>query len=152
VNTPTDLPLQDVHLPPPPNWWPPAPGWWMLAAAGAAVLLWLAWRWRRRARRRRAWERAFALELDGAASDAEVLATLSGLLRRAARRVDPRADRLYGEDWLRLLDGRKRRDFSQGAGRVLLDGGFRRDPGDVDLAALRPLARRRFLELMAGRR
>ncbi|WP_128809166.1 DUF4381 family protein, partial [Xanthomonas translucens] len=80
------------------------------------------------------------------------VAAVSELLRRAARRRDPAAAALQGEAWLRFLDGGKRQDFSAGPGRVLLDGGYRRDLEHAQLQALLPLARRRFLELMGGRR
>ncbi|AKK68692.1 DUF4381 family protein [Xanthomonas translucens] len=149
--TPQQLPLRDVHLPPAPAWWPPAPGWLLL---GASVLLALGiafglWAWRR-ARRRR-WQRQFDAELGSGAAPAQV-AAVSELLRRAARRRDPAAAALQGEAWLRFLDGGKRQDFSAGPGRVLLDGGYRRDLEHAQLQALLPLARRRFLELMGGRR
>jgi hypothetical protein len=148
----TQLPLRDVHLPPDPGWWPPAPGWWLLAGVVLAlVAAGLAWALRRRRRRQR-WLAQFDAELAAAGTPAQQLATLSALLRRAARRGDPKADRLQGEAWLRLLDGRKRHDFSAGIGRVLLDGGFQRSPPVERLPQVRDLARRRFLELMAARR
>lgn len=149
--SPAELPLRDVHLPPPPGWWPPAAGWWwvgLAVLAGLAVVGVLAYR---RHQRRRRWVQLF--EADTAAHDnAARVAAISVLLRRAARRLDPAADTLQGEAWLRWLDGRKGTDFSQGAGRVLLDGGFRPRIEDAELAALAPLAQRRFLQLMAGRR
>lgn len=148
---PAELPLRDVHLPPPPGWWPPAAGWWWVGAALlcalALVLLIVA---RRRARRRR-WLRLFEQDSAGPTPAARIGA-ISALLRRAARRLDPRADTLQGEAWLQWLDGRKGQDFSQGPGRVLLDGGFRARASDAELAALEPLARARFLQLMAGKR
>ena len=69
------------------------------------------------------------------------------------RRRDPQADRLQGEAWLEFLDrGSKRRDFADGAGRVLLDGAYRREVEPARVAALHDLARRRFLQWMgAGR-
>ena len=148
---PAELPLRDVHLPPPPGWWPPAAGWWWVGAALllvlAIVLLMVA---RKRARRRR-WERLFQQDSAGA-SPAARIAAMSALLRRAARRLDPHADTLHGEAWLQWLDGRKGNDFSQGPGRALLEGGFRPHASADELAALEPLARARFLQLMAGRR
>ncbi len=148
---PAELVLRDVHLPPAPSWWPPAPGWWMVFAALLVVaLVVLAFAVRRR-RRVRSWQRLF----DEAARLPQAnqrIAAISELLRRAARRIDADADRLQGEDWLRFLDGGKRRDFSAGPGRVLLDGGYRREVADEDAARLLPPARERFLELMAGKR
>lgn len=77
---------------------------------------------------------------------------MSELLRRAARRIDPDADKLLGDDWLRFLD----RDletpaFATGAGSALRNGGYRRDASDAQVAALQPLARARFLDWMAKR-
>lgn len=149
---PSQLPLRDVHLPPSPPWWPPAPGWWIVSGIGVLlVAVAAAYAWHRR-RRRAHWLDAFDREIAAAPDDAGRLAALSSLLRRAARRVEPGADRLQGEAWLRLLDGRKRRDFSEGIGRVLLEGGFRRDPQVARIAQVEALARQRFVELMAGRR
>lgn len=150
--SPAELPLRDVHLPPAPPWWPPAAGWWWVGAAVLlllAALLWLAYR--RHARRRR-WQRQFDLELAAAGTPADRVAAMSGLLRRAARRVEPGADTLREEAWLALLDGRKGSAFSAGPGRVLLEGGFRADLSTAEVARLEPLARQRFLQLMAGRR
>ncbi|APO97295.1 DUF4381 domain-containing protein [Xanthomonas vesicatoria] len=151
---PQSLPLRDVHLPPSPSWWPLAPGWWLVIAAVVLVLAgaWLWW-WRRRRRQRR-WLAAFDSELQRATTPAQRLATLSILLRRAARTVDTQADRLQGEAWLQFLDGRKSKThaFSQGLGRTLLEGGFQRTPAVADLDALQALARQRFLQLMRGQR
>ena len=86
--------------------------------------------------------------LEGAA---EQVAAMSERLRRAARRLEPSADRLQGEAWLQFLDGKRGgHAFSQGPGRLLLDGGYRRDVAPADLAAATAVARARFLELMAG--
>ena len=148
---PTRLPLRDVHLPASPSWWPPAPGWWWLGAAIALVLL--AWAGARawRAWRRRRWLRWFDAG-SGQGTPPERLAEVSALLRRAARRQQPGAELLQGEAWLRFLDGPRRRDFSAGAGRVLLDGAFRPQLQAEAFDAVRALARARFLELMEGRR
>ena len=74
------------------------------------------------------------------------------VMRVLTIKVDKHADRLQGEDWLRFLDGKKGEDFSKGAGRLLLEGGFRRDVADADLAATRHVARARFLTLMAKKK
>jgi hypothetical protein len=145
------LVLRDVHVPPAPPWWPPAPGWWIaFAAVALALAATLAFIVRRR-RRLQAWRRLFD-EAEASPHPNGRLAAISELLRRAARKVDAQADRLQGEDWLRLLDGGKGRDFSQGAGRVLLDGIYRRDADADAVGKLVPLARTRFLELMAGKK
>lgn len=146
------LPLQDVHLPPAPDWWPPAPGWWIVLVALAAIAIGV-WFWRRRVRRRRAvietlFDETLAA-VDGVDGASARIATMSELLRRAARRRDPRADRLSGDAWLRFLDdGQRIPVFSAGAGRTLLEGGFRRDVGAQEFEALRGIVRTRFVELM----
>lgn len=146
------LPLQDVHLPPAPDWWPPAPGWWIVLVALASIALGV-WLWRRRARRRRAViESLFDETLDAVDGASARIATMSELLRRAARRQDPQADRLSGDAWLRFLDaGQRVPVFSAGAGRTLLEGGFRRDVGTQEFEALRGIVRMRFVELMTHR-
>lgn len=145
------LVLRDVHVPPSPPVWPPAPGWWW--AIGAVTLLlaigaFLLWR---RHRRLRTWQRMFD-QAGCIPESAQQAAAISELLRRAARRVDARADRLHGEEWLRFLDGKQGTDFSRGPGRVLLDGGYRRELDQRRLAEATAIARVRFLELMAGKR
>jgi hypothetical protein len=146
-----ELVLRDVHVPPPPPLWPPAPGWWLLAiavllllATACAIGLW-------RKRRRQAWLKLFN-EACAQVSPPARIAAISELLRRAARRVDKQADRLQGEDWLRFLDGKKSSDFSAGPGRLLLEGGYRREVEASAWEAVRDLARKRFLELMAKRK
>lgn len=153
---PVKLPLREAHLPEAPGWWPPPPGWWLVAAVLVVVLIAIAL-WRRRARRRRhAVEVLFDTTVDAVPGDAALgnaarVAAMSELLRRAARRRDPSADRLQGADWLRFLDDGPRvrgsRTFAD-VGGVLLDGGFRRDVDPGALAALRPVARARFVALM----
>lgn len=147
---PASLPLRDIHLPPAPSWWPPAPGWWVLAAAIAVVLaVVFAIHWRRQ-RRRRALQHLFDDTVAAARTPSARVAAMSELLRRAARRIDPSADSLGGDDWLRFLDrGSKTPMFQSRAGAVLLDGAFRRDVSDTDVEALRRLARERFLAWMA---
>lgn len=148
-----DLLLRDIHEPSAPSWWPPAPGWWIVVACLLAVAGWFAWRrWRRRLLRQRV-ERLFDETLAAHAADpAQRIAAMSELLRRASRRRDPQADRLQGEDWLQLLDdGASHLEFTQGIGRALLDGGFRRHVDGIDLDALQRLARARFLDWMVPR-
>ena len=166
------LVLRDIHQPAPPPWWPPAPGWWWLAAL--VLLALVAWVWiaARGRRQRRLIGALFDDALASAATPTDEIAAMSELLRRAARRQDPDADRLQGEAWLAFLDGapatatadeaatrkhRKRRPdpapkrFSQGPGRLLLDGGYRRAVESAQVAELRPIARARFLAWMAGK-
>jgi hypothetical protein len=151
MNVP-DLVLRDIHQQPPPPWWPPAPGWWILAAAVLLLSALAAWWLARRRRRRRQVAALFDDALGAAIQPAAQVAAISELLRRAARRRDPEADRLQGEDWLRWLDRElASAGFSTGPGRLLLDGGFRRDVPESDVANLRSLARSAYFELMHGR-
>ena len=148
----TTLPLRDVHLPAAPGVWPPAPGWWLLLGVlllGLAVFV--ALRLRRRHRRRR-WQSLFDAALAAASAPAARVGRASDLLRRAARRCDTAAALLQGEAWLRFLDGPARRDFSHGDGRLLLDGGFRRQVDEAQAARACALARGRFVDLMERRR
>lgn len=146
------LVLRDIHLSTAPPWWPPAPGWWLLAAAVAAILaILVAWRLLR-ARRRRRLLALFDAEVDAAAGAADAVAAMSALLRRAARRQDPAADRLEGGEWLAFLDaGRDRPRFDGARGTLLLEGPFRRDADPAEVADLRFAVRERFLEWMEGR-
>ena len=215
------LVLRDIHQPPAPPLWPPAPGWWLLVAALLLVIAAWAWFATRRRKRRRLVAALFDEALRTAPTPAEQVAAMSELLRRAARRRDPAADRLDGEAWLEFLDrggvplggtqreaaassaSRRRRAadlepgvskardeshgsaagssgrsalrlsrlrghaespraaaptagraigaFSQGPGRLLLEGAYRREVDPQQVAALKPLARARFLEWMAAK-
>jgi hypothetical protein len=147
-----NLPLKDVHPGLAPAWWPPAPGWWLLAGV-VALASGVAWWWMRRRRQRRAAIlRLFEETVDAAGSPAQQVAAMSDLLRRAARRKDPLADRLQGDDWLRFLDrGMTPPCFEHGPGALLRAGAFRRDTDAAAARALRTVARQRYLAWMLGK-
>lgn len=144
------LVLRDIHQPAAPAWWPPAPGWWAVAAIVLAVALGIAlWQRRQRERQRRI-ARIFDEGVQSADSAPGQIAAISELLRRAARRRNPQADRLQGDAWLAYLDANdKHHPFASDAGRLLLEGGFRREADPERVAELRSLARARFIEWMA---
>ena len=144
-----DLVLRDIHAAPATPWWPPAPGWWLVFAAVVLALSALAWFAQRRRARHRAIARVFDDALAGAASPAAQVAAMSELLRRAARRHDPEADRYVGDAWRAHLDrNAKHRLFDDNTGALLLDGAYRRDVDPALVDALRDRARRRYLEWM----
>ena len=118
----------------------------MLVAGGA-------WWWVRRQRQRRgAILRLFEDTVDAAGPPAQQVAAMSELLRRAARRNDPLADRLQGDEWLRFLDrGMTPACFEHGPGALLREGAFRRDTDEAAARALRTVARQRYLAWMLGK-
>lgn len=153
MNPAPELLLRDIHEPAAPAWWPPAPGWWIVAGIVLAIIVAFAWRaWRRRTLRLGAGRLFDATLAAHPPASPQRVAAMSELLRRAARRIDPAADRLQGDDWLRFLDGdRPQASFGIGPGRILLDGGFRRVLDDIDMAALERMVRDRFIDWMAPR-
>ena len=144
-----DLILRDIHQTPAPSLWPLAPGWWLvltiLLVMGAAAFMWA----RRRRQRRIAIERLFDEAIDAAPDAPAQVAAMSALLRRAARRHRADADVLEGDAWLEALDADAKPPlFQSGIGRLIVDGGYRRDLDPADVAVLRGMARTRFLQWM----
>ena len=140
--------LRDIHLPADPSWWPPAPGWWILSVLALGLLFWAALHVRRRLREHR-WRQRILAELESIASrqtihpDAvELAGDISRLLRRASRLIDPAASALRGDKWLEFLDATlATTEFSQGVGRVILEGPYQKHTS-LDATALIDLARR----------
>lgn len=147
-----DAPLQllDVHAGTPPPWWPLAPGWWLLAALLCAALAGWGWHVLRRRHRRAKMLRMFDAAIAGAPTPQAQVAAMSELLRRAARHVQPGAEALDGDAWLAALDaGLPAPVFGDGPGRLLLDGGYRREFAPAQVEALRVVARLRFASWMS---
>ena len=128
-------------------WWPPAPGWWVLAGL-AVLLIGLALFWWARRRSRLAVMRAARLELAALSRGLEegrdgrgYAAGLSRLLRRLALLRYPREQvaGLSGGAWLDFLDATGGKgEVARGAGRLLVEGAYRRA---VDLDQARDLGR-----------
>jgi hypothetical protein len=153
---PNQLPLRDLHLPPPIGWWPLAPGWWLVIALVLFGLGWLllrAWRSRQfQAPRRYAIRSLAVIEAEYLEHRNPVVLgrQLSELLRRAMLAYAPRNEvaGLTGESWLAWLD----RDlsvpyFHTDGGKSLLQLPYR-DPNsdfsDVDVSALLAAAKMRL--------
>ncbi|MEO6365954.1 MAG: DUF4381 family protein [Luteimonas sp.] len=150
--SPDGLMLRDIHAPLAPPWWPPAPGWWAVFAVIAVAITIAAWWFARRRTYRHSVMAMFDQGITTSSTPAAQVAAMSELLRRAARRREPHADTLQGDAWLLFLDGGATpARFSQGAGRLLLEGGFQREVDHAHVDALVPIARARYLELMAAR-
>ncbi len=124
---PEQLPLRDIHLPPPVSWWPPAPGWWAVLLILLATGLLARHFYRRRGMVH--WDRIAGRELSlirrryEATRDAHMLVcALSTLLRRVCMSLYPRrlVAGLTGERWLAFLDQQAGMDgFQHGTGRLL---------------------------------
>jgi len=143
------LVLRDIHQPPAPSWWPPAPGWWLLAGLVLFVVLIVIALGLRRRRRRHALQRLFDDSVAAMDTPAAKLAAMSDLLRRASRRIDPDADKLIGDQWLRFLDdGLPVPMFSAGVGAALREGMYRPDVSAQEVADLHEVTRARFLSWM----
>jgi Domain of unknown function (DUF4381) len=159
---PNQLPLRDLHLPPPVDWWPLAPGWWLVLALVLLALAWLvrrAWHKRRFLAPRRHAVRALA-EIEAAYLEHRnpvVLARqASELLRRSMLAYAPRHEvaGLTGEPWLAWLD----RDlpvpwFHTEGGKSLLQLPYRDPEGDyndVDINAMLAAIRVRLATPVGG--
>ncbi|MEO8123528.1 MAG: DUF4381 domain-containing protein, partial [Burkholderiales bacterium] len=133
-----------------PSLWPPAPGWWVLAVLLLVLIAWgvplLLRRRRIRQQRKRIFAALAALQA-GLASERspEQLSRIGELLRRLALTRYPRSEvaSLSGGPWLRFLDDSGGQGgFSDGPGRVLADGPYRRQmPPDLDIDGLAALVR-----------
>ena len=134
------LVLRDIHQPPAPPWWPPAPGWWLLAALLLLAIAGWAWWTARKRKRRRAIVAVFDEAVAAANTPPQQVAAISELLRRAARRIDPQADRLHGDAWLEFVD------LGEAPGRLLLEGGYRPEVDPRQVEELQAVARARFLQ------
>ena len=161
---PNQLPLRDLHLPPPIDWWPLAPGWWLLIALVLFGFGWLLRRaWQRRqyfAPRRHAVRALAAIEAEYLQHRNPVVLArqASELLRRAMLAYAPRHEvaGLTGESWLAWLDrGLPVPYFHTEGGKSLLQLPYRNpdnDCSDVDVNALLAAIRLRLTTPVGGER
>ncbi len=135
--------LRDIATPPLPSFWPPAAGVAILAASALAFLaLYVAHLARRT--RLNAYRRAAVAEIDRICGsppvDAEAVAAISAVLKRAALVAYPRAAvaSLTGARWASFLEASNPRagggELKQFLGRVG-DGALRLQPGDLSRLA-----------------
>jgi hypothetical protein len=141
--------LRDIVLPTEPGLWPPAPGWWLLGVlfllTAFGLVRWLVKLLRERQTRRRL-RRELEQALDQQQSPQARIAMMSELLRRWSKLQSPGAASLLGDAWLRTLDaGLPDAPFSDGVGRLLLQGPFMVQPPLQQLQELEALVRRRIL-------
>lgn len=141
----TDLPLKDVHLPPPISMWPLAWGWYILIFVVVLSVIWLVvWMVRRKRRNR---------DLQAALQELRevhrvylqntnahwALAQISNVLRRLALMRYPRhfVAGLAGKRWLEFLDKTgQTQGFTQGPGQILQDAPFRAQIENQDMEAV----------------
>ena len=129
------LVLRDIHQPPAPPWWPPAPGWWLVAAMLLLALAVASWFAARRRKRQRAIARC-SMTLAARRTPAAQVAAMSELLRRAARRVNPKPTSAGRSLAAFPRCGRQAAACSRRRGRLLLEGGYRREVDAGQVAAL----------------
>jgi len=106
------------------SWWPLAPGWYVVMILLAIAMVWYGFqgwkKWKANQYRRDALR-----ELDGVSPT-----EFPSLVKRVAVSVWPREKvaTLSGDAWLQFLDQTgNTKDFSQGAGRILLDLSYNPD-------------------------
>ena len=130
--------LHDILLPPPTPWWPPPVGWYWVLGLIAVLLLAAAVQgfthWQRNRYRREALAelRRIARHAAPGADRAEAVATMAGLLKRAALSVWHRAEvaSLSGTPWLQFLDKTSTSTaFTSGHGAILEQATW--DPSSV---------------------
>ncbi|WP_440993708.1 DUF4381 domain-containing protein [Cysteiniphilum litorale] len=122
--------LKDIHLPPAVSIWPLAVGWYILAVIVLVVIALMIWFLAKKIkthRHKQAIINIFDQTIQATQSEKPqaLISEVSIFLKRVIMqelKVD-NAHLYFGEDWLKFLDQQlKTDDFSQGDGRLLLDG------------------------------
>ena len=153
------LPLRDIHLTDQlehladtVSWWPPAIGWWVLLFLLMTLLYIGVMRWLRYRKNSNAAAVAEARQiLQAITMDYRkngklgvLISAISALIRRLCISLFPREHtaNLLADDWLLFLDKTMAKNpndltahdkpFSQGIGRVLSTGPYRRNPEGAD--------------------
>ena len=123
--------LKDLQLPEAVSVFPLAPGWYGVIFIIILIMLALSyWQIRRLAHQRKVAsivELLTLIEQQNSSSGTQLLAEVAILLKRVAREKFPeqQPQNLFGEPWLQFLDSSgKTTQFTQGAGRVLLEALF----------------------------
>ena len=127
------LQLKDIHFPANPSIWPLALGWWLLLGLCLVVAVWLILTIRKyfsiKKHKRMLFGELAQLEKKLKDSpDKSIIAETNILLRRLALAYYPnkRVASLTGGDWLEFLDeSGNTKNFSRGAGRILIDAPYR---------------------------
>ena len=144
--------LRDIHLPGEPGIWPLAPGWWILIAVLLVLLIWLLVKLLKRARQKRYQQKILdqysVLEQSLLKHpDNQSIAAINTFLRQLAVNHYPRTDiaSLTGNNWLAFLDkAGDTSEFTQGAGRILIDAPYQRNARDQGNASNQPAQLQNF--------
>ena len=137
------LPLRDIHLPPPIGWWPPAIGWWLLAVLISLLLALMYWFYKRITKTtalKAAKKQLLLIKNNEQLENAQKLAQLSALIRRAAISISGRNEcaGLTGKKWLEFLDrSLKDAPFTEGVGRLFENAVYRQvNPEEQEIKQL----------------
>ena len=136
---PATLPLKGIHFPTDISWWPLAMGWWILILF-LLLTTYLAYYFCRKGRLKRAGLHALKAIKQQKLTEKERIQQLSALLRRISlcRYSKKQVAGLTGEKWLAWLDKPlKKKEFSQGAGQILITAPYQNtEPDKQQLEAL----------------
>ena len=138
---PLSLPLKDFHLPAGVDWWPLAVGWWLLIASMILIALGLYF-WCRKTHLKKpviSLFKSIKEDWHKNKNTQQTVKDLSIFLRQCHLLYHPHQNMagLTGKLWLKQLDQALKTDqFSQGAGKLLLDAPYQ---AAVDKTDLNPL-------------